>query len=93
MTPELQSLIVELLNASNTASARPHPDECVRLARAQSRMIVYMERETGRTFEYEPTPMEQLHTFSVPEQPEDKPSPLWLDSQEAEDHAPRCKPL
>lgn len=31
---------------------------------------------------------------SVPEQPEsDKPSPLWLDSQEAEDHAPRCKPL
>lgn len=70
MTPELKSLITELLNASNTASDRPHPDECVRLARAQSRMIVYMERETGRTFEYEPTPFDQLHTFSVPEKSE-----------------------
>lgn len=47
----------------------------------------------------EPTeyPFEQLHLFSVTEDdleehPESEtPAPLWLDSQEAEDHAPRCK--
>lgn len=77
-------------------------------AMERSEIISRAPERSGWTPESgEPCPMEELHTFSVPEREattaereaydrtvgDDTTSPLWLDSQEAEDHKPRSCPI